>query len=115
MPDPIFLALCAQVGLPCPDAEFRFDPKRRWRFDYAWQVNVQTKTPGFAIAKVALEVEGGIHTGGRHTRGRGFEKDMEKYNAAALAGWVVVRCTPSTLRTLKTVEMIKALIALKKI
>lgn len=64
----------------------RFCLDRVWRFDYAF--------PQYAIA---LEVEGGIWTGGRHNRGKGFLEDMEKYNRAALDGWRVFRCTPKQL------------------
>jgi len=60
--------------------EHRFHATRRWRFDYAWIAHL-----------LALEVEGGIWTRGRHTRGAGYQKDIEKYNAAALAGWRVLR------------------------
>ena len=62
--------------------EWQFDAKRRWRFDFCW--------PG---RMVAVELEGGVYSGGRHVRGRGFENDCEKYNAAALAGWKVGRFT----------------------
>ena len=88
--------LLRSVGLPEPVTEFRFDPIRRWRFDYAW--------PDLMFA---LEVEGGIWTGGRHTRGAGYNADMEKYNAAALAGWRVLRTTPKELVSTKTIEMLK--------
>jgi hypothetical protein len=69
----LFLALWLQYGpgakLP-PQAEFTFAKPRKWRFDFAWPEH-----------RAAVELEGGIHIGGRHTRGVGFEKDMEKYNA----------------------------------
>ncbi len=32
-------------------------------------------------------------TGGRHIRGSGFVKDIEKYNEAAIANWKVIRVT----------------------
>lgn len=83
-------------GLPAPLTEHRFHPDRKWRFDYAWP-----------DAKVALEVEGGVWTGGRHTSSSGFLKDIEKYNAAARLGWRVLRCTPKTLMSLDTVNAIK--------
>lgn len=75
--------------------EFKFHPKRRWRFDYA-----------FPEYKIAIEVEGGVWTNGRHTRGKGFLGDMEKYNAGTLAGWRIFRVTPDTLITDKTLKMI---------
>lgn len=69
-----------------PVAEHRFHPTRRWRFDWA-----------FKAAKIALEVEGGAWTQGRHTRGSGFVKDMEKYNEAQILGWRILRVTPQAL------------------
>lgn len=65
-----------------PETQYRFHPVRRWKFDRAWP-----------DAMVAVELEGGIFTRGRHTRGKGFHNDCDKYNAAQLAGWVVLRYT----------------------
>src|SRR5688572_10984501 len=85
---PMFPRICVAAGLPEPTPEHRFSPPRKWRFDFAWPDH-----------RVALEVEGGAFTRGRHTRGAGFVKDMEKYNTATLAGWRVLRVTPSDLLT----------------
>lgn len=85
--------------LPPPLQEFRFAAPRRWRFDYAW-----------LSAKVALEVEGGIWTGGRHTRGKGYLKDIEKYSEAAILGWCVLRVTPKDLLSTGSVLVARALI-----
>jgi hypothetical protein len=38
-----------------------------------------------------VEVEGGLHNFGRHTRGTGYENDLIKYNRATLEGWRVLR------------------------
>ncbi|MGF6936830.1 very-short-patch-repair endonuclease [Paraburkholderia sp. UCT70] len=73
--------------LPAPAREYQFDPQRKWRFDFCWPER-----------RVAIEVEGGIHSGGRHTRGTGFEQDARKYLAATLAGWCVVRVTGKMVR-----------------
>ncbi|UQO04943.1 hypothetical protein L0Z13_11335 [Burkholderia multivorans] len=43
--------------------------------------------------RLPSEIEGGVWTGGRHTRGAGFESDAHKYNLAALDGWRVFRFT----------------------
>lgn len=90
------IALMAAWGMPRPIVEHRFDSVRRWRFDYAWPEK-----------RVALEVEGGVWTGGRHTRGKGFLADVEKYNAAALAGWRVFRTTPRELLSSDTLQLIQ--------
>ena len=63
--------------------EFRFHPVRRWRFDFA-----------IPELKLAIEIEGGSWTQGRHTRGKGYQGDIEKYNTAQLMGWKILRYTP---------------------
>lgn len=57
-------------------------PARRWRFDFAWPAHM-----------LAVEVDGGTYSGGRHTRGAGYERDCEKANEAVLRGWRVLRVT----------------------
>lgn len=81
-----FPRLCVAYGLPVPEAEYRFHPTRKWRFDWAFREH-----------KVAVEQEGAIWVNGRHTRGSGFVKDIEKYNAAAALGWRVLRGTPQQI------------------
>jgi len=56
---------------------------------------------------LAVEVDGGTWTGGRHTRGAGFEADCEKLNAAVIAGFRVLRFTGAMVRSgaaLATIE-----------
>lgn len=74
--------------LPEPAREHRFAPPRRWRFDFAWPDRL-----------IAVEIEGGVWTGGRHTRGSGFEADAQKYNTAALMGWKVFRFTGGMVKS----------------
>ena len=81
-------------------SEYKFDPKRKWRFDFA---HVGSKT--------AVEIEGGVYTNGRHTRPTGFINDMDKYNWAALRGWRVYRCIPDMLFTENTANFIKDLVS----
>lgn len=72
--------------LPPPAAEYRFHARRKWRFDRAWPDQ-----------RIAVELEGGTWSGGRHTTGAGYERDCEKYNAATVAGWRVLRVTATML------------------
>lgn len=79
--------------------EYRFYSKRKWRFDYA---NVENM--------IAIEIEGGVWNYGRHVRGYGYIKDIEKYNTAISLGWKVFRFTYEHLNKKnikKTMEFIK--------
>lgn len=68
--------------------EFSFHPERDYRFDFA-----------VPALKIAFEIEGGHWAGGRHSKGKGFESDIEKYNYAALAGWKVLRTTYTQIKS----------------
>ena len=81
-----FLFYVNAINLPEPVREWRFHPVRRWRFDFAWPDRM-----------TAVECEGGVWNRGRHVRGRGFEEDCRKYNAAAVLGWKVLRVTGGIL------------------
>lgn len=73
------------------EREYKFHPIRRWKFDFADPKN-----------KIAVELEGGIWTNGRHTRGKGFKADTEKYNEAVKLGWKVLRyCGIDQMRNFK--------------
>jgi hypothetical protein len=86
---PVMLAMCREHGLPLPEAEYRFAPPRRWRFDFAWPSQ-----------RLALEIQGGIFVQGRHTRGAALLKEFEKLNQAAAMGWRVFYVTPGAVLTI---------------
>ena len=90
--------LCKSLGLPVPEREYRFHPKRRWRFDYAWPDK-----------KIAVEVEGGTWIYGRHNHPSGFLKDIEKYNSAVILGWRILRYTPQQIAQGEWIEDLKSL------
>jgi very-short-patch-repair endonuclease len=68
--------------LPDAEREYRFHPVRRWRFDFAWPEQ-----------KVAVELQGGIWTNGRHSRGAGYVEDCRKSNEAQALGWTLFHLT----------------------
>lgn len=86
--------------LPEPQREFVFAPPRKWRLDFAWPEQ-----------KLAVEVEGGIFSGGRHGRGAGLLADMEKYNAAALQGWRVLRFFTDQVRDGSAIAVLRGVFA----
>ena len=82
-------------------AEWPFHPTRKWRFDYACPE-----------LKIAIEVDGGIFTGGRHSGGVGQLRDFEKGNNACAMGWLVFHAQPEDMHDLEfrklVLEAIKA-------
>ena len=58
--------------------------------------------------KIACEIEGGIWVNGRHTRGKGYEADCEKYSMAAINGWTVIRVTSGMISNGKALQFLEA-------
>jgi very-short-patch-repair endonuclease len=77
--------------------EYRFCPDRKWRFDFMLGVPNQ---------KFAIECEGGTWGKSRHTSGKGYIADIEKYNTAALMGFKVLRFTTEQIRTGQAIQAI---------
>ena len=86
------------IGVPPYEREYWFAKAigRRWRFDFA-----------FPELMLAVEVEGGTWSRGRHTRGQGFEGDCIKYNSAALMGWTVLRFTSTMVKDGTAIGMLE--------
>jgi len=90
-----FALLWQSLGGPPLEAEFRFNPERRWRADFA-----------HLPSRTLVEVEGGIYVNGRHNRAAGFAADLEKYLEAALSGWRVVRLGPAEITVPKVARLV---------
>ena len=93
--------------LPEPERELKFHPVRKWRFDFAW--------PAY---RVAVEVDGGIFSGGRHSTGPGLAADHEKRNAAIELGWRVLVFTSKDLtgaRVITTIQQVANLLRKGKV
>lgn len=101
-PTLVLLERLAAAGLPAPVREYQFVADRRWRFDLAWPER-----------RLAVELEGGIWIRGAHTRGRGYEKDMAKYNRAAVLGWTLIRMTPRQALRPESLELIRAALSVQ--
>ena len=72
-------------GIPQYVEEYRFNPPKRSRFDFAWP-----------LFKIAVEIDGGqwVAGGGRHNQ----DKDREKINRASALGWTVIRFSGTQIR-----------------
>jgi very-short-patch-repair endonuclease len=94
------LHLRGERSFPKWEREFTFHSDRKFRFDFA-----------FPDRKVAVEIEGGTWSGGRHSRGSGFSEDTVKYNAAAVLGWRVFRFTTEQVLGGSAIQTMRALFA----
>ncbi|ENV57806.1 hypothetical protein F951_01179 [Acinetobacter soli CIP 110264] len=81
------------------EQEYKFHAERNWRADFL-----------ITGTKILVEVEGGIWSGGRHTRGKGFIADMEKYNAAAVMGFKVLRFSTEQVKSGLAIRQIENLV-----
>lgn len=81
------------------EQEFEFHPKRKWRADFH-----------LVGKKILVEVEGAIWSGGRHTRGKGYIGDMEKYNAATMMGFQVIRFSTDQVKSGLAIQQIEKMV-----
>ena len=87
------------LNLPEPIREHRFHPERKFRFDFAWLPEM-----------IAVEIEGGTWSKGRHNRPMGFGKDCEKYNEAQRLGWVVYRFTGDMVKSGEAINFMEKIL-----
>lgn len=78
----------AACRLELPVLEYPVCPGRKFRFDLAWPAR-----------KLACEVDGGLWSNGRHSRGAGAQRDCEKFSLAAIHGWRVMRVSTEMVRS----------------
>ena len=81
------------------EQEFKFHPERKWKADFH-----------LVGKKILVEVEGGIWSGGRHTRGKGYIGDMEKYNAATMMGYQVIRFSTEQVKSGLAIQQIEKMV-----
>ncbi len=82
--------LASQLTSSCVryERQYKFCGDRKWRSDFA-----------LLREKLLVEIEGGIWLRkGAHNTGVAITRDCEKYNAAALLGWAVMRFTTDMVR-----------------
>lgn len=93
---PDILSQIRLAGLPEPEPEVRFHPRRRWRWDLA-----------FPRYLVAVERQGSTWTFGRHTRGKGYANDCVKSAEGQIMGWLVVAVTADMIRSGLALDLIR--------
>jgi hypothetical protein len=96
----IVTAYFKECGLPEPEYEVKHIPGRKFRLDIAWEPQ-----------RIGIEVNGGVWILGKHGRGSGIVKDMEKNNLSVVYGWRVFQVQPKDLCTQGTVELVRTLMS----
>jgi len=109
------LAFFHAHGLPKAEPEYKFWVGRQYAFDFAW-----------IKEQVALEVEGGLFGFGKkcpvcgrrrvagHSSIERIKTDVEKYSAAAVLGWRVLRCFPQDLTSGAVIPLLEMALGLKE-
>jgi len=113
------------AGFPEHEAEYHFAVSigRKWAFDFAfveWKVSLEIEGGGFGrylVIQQGYERRRGqtiplkpgtvVRAGGRHNTGEGMSADIEKYNAAQLLGWMVLRATTTDVRDGTVVDIVR--------
>lgn len=85
-----FAGQCRLSGFPVLRPEVQFDPTRKWRLDFVFLATDYL---------LAVEIDGGTFSQGRHTRGAGYEEDCRKINEAQIAGYTVLRFTGAMVKS----------------
>jgi very-short-patch-repair endonuclease len=92
-----------QAGLGGFERNYQFDTPRRWELDFAW-----------LSARVAIEVQGGVHSRGAHVRPDGFKRDCRKSRRAQLMGWIVFPCTSADLKDRSIIADVETALELRR-
>ena len=92
-----------QAGLGGFERNYQFDTPRRWELDFAW-----------LTSRVAIEVQGGVHSRGAHVRPDGFQRDCRKSRRAQLMGWIVLPCTAADLKDKSIIADVETALELRR-
>lgn len=78
--------------------EFKFAPRRKWRADF---LMLECNSP------CLVEVNGGIWTNGRHTRGAALQDEYRKISEAGILGYRILIVTPQDVKDGSALALIK--------
>src|SRR5689334_19903700 len=98
-PEVLLLEQLHYTTLPQPVQQFVACPPRKHAWDLAWPDQ-----------RLLVDVQGGVHAGGRHVRGYGYELDTEKWNLAVVAGYTILIVTTRQVETGAALRWIDAVL-----
>jgi hypothetical protein len=86
------------AGLPDPVRQYHYAPPRKLRADFAW--------PSPPDLSLLVEVQGGIWGRKAHGSVTGILADIDRLNAATMAGWRLLRVTPDMVKDGRALALI---------
>lgn len=89
-----------RAGIPLGEGQARIIEGRQFAFDRVWRAE-----------QVAVEVQGGLHVNGAHSRGSGVERDCLKASMAAALGWRLLPISRAMIEDGTAVELIRQALA----
>jgi hypothetical protein len=132
-PAPELVEQILAAGLPEPELELQFAKTllgRNWSFDFGWRDpwRIALEIEGAMFGGRVINVGDGafeyrtirgqkthvpvtphsiVRLGGRHNTGGGLLADLEKYNTAAMLGWVCLRATTTDVRDGRVIPLLR--------
>lgn len=83
------------IKAPLFERQFRIHPKRKFLADFY-----------FPVSRLVVEVDGGVFTHGRHSRGAGITRDCEKTAYIAAMPARLLRVTPAHVKNGQAIDWI---------
>lgn len=81
---------------------------------YNWMEGRKFRADFFIEPTLLIEVEGGSWAYGRHNRGDGYQKDLQKQNYAVLLGYDVLRFTTDMVTRGEAIDCIQSYLFARK-
>ena len=88
------------IGIPF-EREAKATKGRRWRWDFFITVGITDHE------FILIDIQGGTWNNGRHSRGKGYQNDCDKGNAATKDGYTVFHFTGDDIKSGKALTFIE--------
>lgn len=97
--------------------QYRFHPTRKWAFDFMLNPYYPSQESMDKFADempcyvrdcaTLIDIQGGTWSEGAHVRGKGYQNDIDKMNAATALGWDVFWFTSDDVESGKAIRFLE--------
>lgn len=106
--DLAFQILTHRLPIPLRQHRFAVDLGRQWRFDFAWaDQRIAAEVEGLVAMPATVAGRRTVILTGRHASPEGYKGDVDKYNAATLLGWRLLRFHQDLIRNGEAIAMLE--------